>query len=210
MAEFELFETPDYRERSNIVREKLNEQKGFLIKIRNHIRFGRKINRILDSLKNSCIDPLHFEGTKPNFTTLNVIILYMHVKSPLMIQSINFDIECYSLCNYILGNPRREYSKKFISNMTNKILNWEWENKIEDALLSLNDNSPDRRTRTIIEFRSFCVQKISRSPHYILFVGALYTKEKFMKKLILLYVKTIDEILKAKPDKFAHYIIKRN
>lgn len=124
----------------------------------------------------------------------------MLARSPSIKQKIMYDIECYELCNHIISHPYQIYSREFIQNMLYITPNYEWEEKIGNALLALNGDSPntsyEEGRKLVREFRFVCLQKIVRSPNYILFINAFNLRQTYMKQLILIYIKMINEIIK--------------
>lgn len=64
---FGLFKTLDHEQQSKLVLDKLRTQNGIFEKIKNTFKYGRKVNRILTCMKNSCVNYNDIEDTKPDF-----------------------------------------------------------------------------------------------------------------------------------------------
>lgn len=192
---FELFKTSDQKERSKIVLGKLKEQNGFFEKIKDTFKYSCKVNRILSTMRNSCVDYDQIEKTKPSYTEMQIINLFMLYRSPISKQSIQYDIECFDLCNYILASPNKKFSKEFISDMMDRTPTFDWECKIETALLTLNQEPESDEINMIKEFRTISLERIVHSPFYVIFINALDLREKLIKQLILYYIKAVHKLL---------------
>lgn len=198
MVNYQLINMAEYKETSEAIAKQLKIQNTFANRIFDSIRYGHRVKRVLRHVRNTCFNPNDIARTMSDFTVQNIFINYMHMKSPLIKREVQICIESYNICNEVIRNPYREYSEDFIKNMIDKSPTYKWDNKIRNALLSLDTNLPSYRIETIKEYRDLCMFKIKYSPYYILFNNAVSLKQGSIRDLILLFIKTRDEILKKK------------
>lgn len=186
----------EYNKMSNWIIKKLKSQNKFLKKITNAIKHKYRVNRVLGHIKSICANTDDVEKIISDYTMQNVMILYIHIKSPWIKGEIKYYIESYNLCNKALLNPYEKYPEEFIENMIDKTPTYYWECRLQMALRSIDIPCPNTRTITLKKYKADCMSYIKFSIEYEAFINALKTEKALIKKLIMLFIKIRNEVLK--------------